>query len=83
MTAAVAQERVARLADRQLELLHYHATMLADRVEAGLIGFIDAIDLAYQAALAAGMDQTVGDDEIQAVLHDCFGPVRQAAGLLP
>jgi hypothetical protein len=79
----VASEQLNRLADRQLALLHFHATMLVDRVEAGLIGFIDAIDLAYQAALAAGMDQTVGDDEIQAILYACFGPVREAAGLQP
>jgi hypothetical protein len=73
----------ATIADRQIEVLLLHATMLADRVAAGQIGFIDAIDIAYTAALAAGMDQTVGDDEIQAILHYCFGPVREAAGLRP
>jgi hypothetical protein len=73
--------RLAALADRQLALLYHHAGMLADRVEAGQIGFIDAVDIAYQAALAAGMDLTVGDDEIQGVLHFCFGPARAAAGL--
>jgi hypothetical protein len=75
--------KAVEIADRQIALLHHHATMLADRVEAGQIGFIDAVDIAYQAALAAGMDQTVGDEEIQAVLHYCFGPVREAAGLQP
>jgi hypothetical protein len=69
------------LADRQIAMLQYHASMLADRVELGQLGFIDAVDMAYQAALAAGMDQTVGDDEIQAVLYHGFGPVREAAGL--
>jgi hypothetical protein len=75
--------RAARLADRQIELLTLHATMLAERVEIGQIGFIDAVDIAYQAALAAGMDQTVGDDQVQAVLHFCFGPARAAAGRQP
>jgi hypothetical protein len=77
----VASKQLIGLADRQLALLHHHASMLADRVELGQIGFIDAVDICYQAALAAGMDQTVGDDEIQAVLHYCFGPARAAAGL--
>jgi hypothetical protein len=74
---------MSTLADRQIELLHYHASMLAERVEIGQLGFIDAVDLAYTAALAAGMDQTVGDDQIQDILHCCFGPVREAVGLQP
>jgi hypothetical protein len=73
MTAHVAMP----LADRQRALLQQYTTMLADRVEAKQIGFIDAVDIAYSAALAAGMDQTVGDDEIQLVLYRCFSRVRR------
>jgi hypothetical protein len=72
MTAHVAPP----LADRQRALLHQYVMILADRVAAKQIGFIDAVDIAYQAALAAGMDQTVGDDEIQLVLYQCFSRAR-------
>jgi hypothetical protein len=48
---------------------------LADRVNAGEIKFIDAVDLAYEAACWAGLIETVGDDIVQTVLATAFAPV--------
>ena len=73
----------AKIVARQIEILIRHATTLALRVEAGQLGFIDAIDICYEAAVASGMAESVGDDQIQSILHDCFGPTRMAAGLAP
>jgi hypothetical protein len=82
-------------AARQLRLLRLRALELAERVRSGELPLIDAVDLAYDAAVAAGMLETlptyttpagsiiVPDDLIQMVLAQCFGPARKAAGLQP
>jgi hypothetical protein len=94
MTATVKVSTSER-ANRQLRMLRHRATELAERVRAGELQFIDAVDVAYDAAVAAGMLETlpvyttpagsviVPDDLIQMVLAEAFGPVRQAAGLQP
>jgi hypothetical protein len=78
-------------AARQLQLLRLRAFELAERVKSGELLLIDAIDLCYDAATAAGMLETlptyttpagsviVADDQIQSVLAQAFGPVRHEA----
>ena len=60
----------------QLRLLAIRVSELADRVKVGQIEFIDAVDLAYDAALVAGLVDTVGDDQVQLVLAAAFDGCR-------
>ena len=60
------------LAGRQLTLLAIRSRELADRVAAGQLGFLDAVDFAYSAADRAGLIDEVGDDVVQAVLAAAF-----------
>jgi hypothetical protein len=64
-------------ATRQLELLALRSLELADRVADGEIGFIDAVDMAYSAAQWAGLDESLGDDLIQATLAASFANARR------
>jgi hypothetical protein len=57
---------------RQLEVLAIRSLELADRVAAGEIALIDAVDLAYGAAVWAGLTEAVGDDVVQTVLAEAF-----------
>jgi hypothetical protein len=63
---------------RQLELLALRAFALADRVAANELAFQDAVDCAYDAAVSAGLPETVGDDVVQAVLAAAFACVGRA-----
>ena len=58
--------------DHQLDLFHDRCCTLANRVIAGGIGFIDAVDLAYTAAQFSGLADCVGDDAVQAVMANAF-----------
>ena len=60
------------LAGRQLTLLAIRSRELADRVAAGQLGFLDAVDFGYSAADRAGLIDEVGDDVVQAVLAAAF-----------
>jgi hypothetical protein len=62
-------------ASRQLEILAARSLDLADRVKTGEIEFIDAVDIAYEAAYWAGLTETVGDDIVQTVLATAFATV--------
>jgi hypothetical protein len=68
-----------RYAQRQLELLAIRSSEYADRVAAGKIGFIDAVDCCYSAACWSGLVDEVGDDRVQLVLAAAFGAVRKPA----
>jgi hypothetical protein len=61
----------------QLALLAIRSRELADRVTAGLLPFIDAVDMAYSAAEWAGLTDTVGDDVVQSILAAAFANVRE------
>ena len=63
---------VTALNTRQLVLLAIRARSLAERVAADEIGFIDAVDMAYSAAVTVGLVDHVGDDVVQAVLGEAF-----------
>jgi hypothetical protein len=57
---------------RQLELFAIRCAELAERVAAGNLQFLDAIDFAYTAADFAGLVEAVGDDSIQKLMAATF-----------
>jgi hypothetical protein len=61
----------------QLEILALRSLELADRVAAGEIAFLDAVDLAYEAAVWSGLTETVGDDIVQATLAAAFANAQR------
>jgi hypothetical protein len=64
---------------RQLEILAIRALDLADQVADGQVRFLDAVDLAYEAAVWAGLVKAVGDDIVQATLAAAFANARRVA----
>jgi hypothetical protein len=66
----------ARRATRQLELLALRSLELADRVAHHEIAFLDAVDLAYEAAVWSGLVDSVGDDVVQTTLAAGFANAR-------
>jgi hypothetical protein len=88
MTAAALQRQT--YAQRQLEILAIRSGELADRVAAGQLGFIDAVDIAYSAAVWADLPRAIeraglidkssictGDDIVQSVLAAAFANAKQ------
>ena len=78
--AAVAPRDKRDRASRQLEILAARSLDLADRVKAREIEFIDAVDLAYEAACWSGLTETVGNDLVQTVLATAFAQVPRGCG---
>jgi hypothetical protein len=64
-------------ASRQLEIFARRALDLADQVAAGQLRFLDAVDIAYDAASWAGLVKAVGDDVVQATLAAAFANARR------
>jgi hypothetical protein len=62
---------------QQLEILALRSIELADQVAAGQLKFIDAVDIAYEAALWSGLVKSVGDDGVQATLAAAFANARR------
>jgi hypothetical protein len=52
---------------------------LADQAAAGQLRFIDAVDVAHEAAQWAGLIEAVGDDIVQGVLSAAFANARRPA----
>jgi hypothetical protein len=75
MTAR-AQLQNDRRAARRLEILALRSLELADRVAEGSIKFIDAVDVAYEAAIWSGLVDEVGDDVVQACMAAAFANAR-------
>jgi len=65
--------------DPVLALLFDRACTMADRVERGDIGFIDAVDFMWTAAEFAGTVDRASIDATQATLAAAFMGVRRAA----
>ena len=74
----------------QLEILALRSLELADRVAAGDLGFLDAVDLAYSAAVWADLPNAIdksglitgtstGDDIVQATIAAAFANARKPA----
>ena len=73
---------------RQLEILALRSSELAERVAAGELRFLDAIDVAYDAAQWAGLPAAIeksglidskkikGDDVVQATIAAAFANAR-------
>jgi hypothetical protein len=59
-------------ATKKLEILSLRSLELAERVAAGEIALLDAVDMAYGAAVWAGLTETVGDDIVQTILAEAF-----------
>lgn len=61
----------------QISLLAIRSRDLADRVAAGDLSFLDAVDMAYSGAMWAGLVESVGDDAVQSVLAAAFGTITR------
>jgi hypothetical protein len=82
--------RQARV-QRQLEILAHRSLELADRAAAGDIPFLDAVDVAYEAAIWADLPNAIdgsglidikiisGDDVVQATIAAAFANARAPA----
>jgi hypothetical protein len=74
VTAALAHVETGKLARQkaQLELFARRCCDLAERVAAHQLAFLDAIDLAHDAAISSGLADAVGDDIVQEVMVGAF-----------
>ena len=77
MTAAFASAEQKRRAAAQLELFAVRVLQLADRVAEHRIAFLDAVDVAYEAAEAAGLVEDLGDDIVQFTMAAAFANARR------
>jgi hypothetical protein len=55
-----------------LNLFDLRCRELAGRVRAGRLSIVDAVDMAYEAAIWSGLADGVGDDVVQHVLACAF-----------
>ena len=65
----------------QIELFAIRASELADRVAAGQISFIDAVDMAYSAAVWSGLIDSIGDDAVQKVMQAAFANINRVTNV--
>jgi hypothetical protein len=65
-------QRQFQASNSQLDLFAVRCSELADRVVAGRLGFINAVDMAYSAAEWSGLVEMVGDDAVQKVMAAAF-----------
>ena len=63
------------MSDRRLDLFAVRCRDLRDRVLNGDLAFIDAIDMAYSAAIWSGLSDDIGDDVVQQAMALAFGTV--------
>jgi hypothetical protein len=79
MTLAFATDHPQARASRQLEIFARRCLELADRVAEHRTAFLDAIDIAYEAATWSGLVDEVGDDVVQACMAAAFANARSPA----
>jgi hypothetical protein len=60
---------------RRIELFAVRCRDLRDQVVDGRMLFIDAVDMAYSAAVWSGLADDLGDDVVQQVMAAAFGTV--------
>jgi hypothetical protein len=70
---------VAQKVDRRLESFAVGCRDLRDSVVDGGIPFIEAVDLAYQAAVWSGLADDLGDDVVQRAMAISFGTIETKA----
>jgi hypothetical protein len=75
--AHVAQLNSLQISRKQLVLFERRCQTLADRVGYQQLNFVDAVDLAYEAAIWSGLADAVGDDVVQATMANAFMKVHQ------
>jgi hypothetical protein len=75
--ARAAQLNSSRDSRQQLVLFERRCQTLADRVGCQQLNFVDAVDLAYDAAIWSGLADAVGDDVVQATMANAFMKVCQ------
>jgi hypothetical protein len=63
--------------ERQLDLFGSRCAELVERVRFGCIGFIDAVDLAWSAAIWSGLVDSAGPDAVQEVMRQHFMRLRR------
>jgi hypothetical protein len=76
ISARKAQEKSHNFRLAQLELFGVRCGELAAQALAGQIPFIDAVDMAYSAAIWAGIVDSAGDDVVQAIMANAFADAR-------
>jgi hypothetical protein len=64
---------------KQLEVLAIRAMELADQASVDQLRVLEAVDIAYEAALWAGLVKVVGDDIVSDVLSAAFANARRPA----
>lgn len=69
--------RSEHFSQQQLILFERRCQTLADRVGCNQLYFIDAVDMAYQAAVWSGLVDVAGDDLVQATMARAFMQVRR------
>jgi len=62
---------------QQLILFGRRCQTLADRVGCKQLNFLDAVDLAYDAATWSGLVDAVGNDVVQATMANAFMKINQ------
>jgi hypothetical protein len=92
-TAPIKRTAAKNAVTRQLKILALRSFDLADRVAAGQLRFIDAVDLAYEAAVWADLPNAIdasglidsniagaptGGDIVQATIAAAFATVRRS-----
>jgi hypothetical protein len=75
--AHAAQLNSSQVSRQQLVLFERRCQTLADRVSCKQLNFVDAVDLAYEAAIWSGLADAVGDDVVQATMGNAFMKVRR------
>jgi hypothetical protein len=70
--ARAAQLNSSQVSRQQLVLFERRCQTLADRVGCKQLNFVDAVELAYDAATWSGLVDTVGDDAVQATMANAF-----------
>jgi hypothetical protein len=64
--------------EQRRRFFYARARELAQRSEIGELTFIDAVDMAYTAAVWSGLADDIGDDEVQRLLAAAFREKRGA-----
>jgi hypothetical protein len=73
------RQRKASRVTRRLEILALRSLELPDRVASGQVKFLEAVDVAYEAALWSSLIEIAGDNVVQATIAAAFANARAPA----
>jgi hypothetical protein len=65
---------------RKIDFFELRCFDYAERVNAGDVAFLDAIDLLWDSAVASGLADQIGTDSIQEIMHNTWAEVRKPRG---